>query len=145
MPKTFLKRLFTHTKHLKVMVDYDLVDADILTALKKIGAVNVKTTIECGYSQGASDKVLVAGTQAKRRILLTANYNDINERLYEPCFHGGIILINHSRPTSDIVYKRMKAFSESGMRSQAKGHVTYLNADKAIVHKLNKERIEVVF
>jgi hypothetical protein len=127
------------------MVDYDLVDAEILTALNKIGAVNVKTTIECGYSQGAADKVLVDGTQKKRRVLLTGNYNDINERVYKPCFHGGIILINHPRPTGDIVYARMKAFSQSGGRSEAKGHVTYLNEDKAIVHKLHKEKIEVAF
>lgn len=145
MPKTSLKRLFTRTNHLKLMVDYCLVDPDILNALKTIRSVRVKTTIECGFNQGEKDKVLVAATEPKHRILLTANFNDINERKYPPCGHGGIILINHPRPDSAVVLERVKAFVLSGSKSEAKGHVTYLNKDKAIIHKLHKEKREVRF
>lgn len=145
MPKTSLKQLYTRMNHLKLMVDYDLVDPNILAALSRISSVNAKTTIECGFRQDASDKVLVAATETEKRILLTANYNDINEREYPPCFHGGIILINHPRPNADVVHDRVKAFSQSGSKSQARGHVTYLNRDKAIIHKLHQEKIEVKF
>jgi hypothetical protein len=103
------------------MVDYDLVDPKILEALRRIKSVNMKTTIECGFDQSTADKVLVKATEKERRLLLTANYRDINERVYPPCFHGGILLINHPRPSSDTVYERMKAFTESGGRSKSEG------------------------
>lgn len=145
MPKISSKRLPTRTKHLKLMVDYDLVNPDILAALRKIKALDVRTIIECGFDQGTSDKTLVGATRQKRRLLLTANFNDINERVYPPCFHGGIILINHKRPTARAVYDRIKAFSRTGQRSLAKSHVTHLNADKATIHTLSKEPVEVPF
>jgi hypothetical protein len=127
------------------MVDYDLVDPEILDALRRIKSVSVKTTIECGFDPWTKDGTLVDATSTKRRLLLTANYRDINERRYKPCLHGGILLIHHPKPSWETVYERMKAFSESGGRSQAKGHVTYLKAEKAIVHKLFKEVVEVPF
>ena len=132
----------THTKHLKVMLDYDLVDKRIIEALRKIGAVDVKTIIECGFQQDTHDKILVAATEKKRRLLLTANYRNINEHVYEPCNHGGIILIKHPRPTPEAVYARVKAFCQSGQRSMAKRHVTYLKEDGFTIHKLYREIIE---
>lgn len=129
--------------NLKVMVDEDLLDRKTLAALRKLGtAIDVKTILECNFKQGADDKDLVAATKAKRRVLLTANYRDINERVYPPCLHGGIILIKHPRPSPQIVSSRIKAFCQSGKRSLAKGHVTHLNAENFTVHKLYKEIIE---
>lgn len=129
--------------NLKLMVDEDLIDHAILEALKRIGAaVDVKSFLDCNFSQGADDKDLVAATKPKRRILLTRNYRDINERVYPPCKHGGIILINHKNPTSDVVVSRLKAFCRSGKRSEAKGHVTHLYADGFKILKLNNETIE---
>jgi len=132
----------TRTKHLKVMVDEDLLDPDIVDALHKIGSVDIKTTFECNLASGTKDHILVAATEKKRRLLLTANYRNIHERQYEPCGHGGIILIKHPRPTAQMVYARMKAFCESGKRSEAKRHVTYLRSDRFTIHKLHDEIVE---
>jgi hypothetical protein len=129
--------------NLKVMVDEDLLDRKTIEALRKLGtSIDVKTILECDFKQGADDKDLVAATKTKRRVLLTANYRDINERVYPPCFHGGLILIKHPRPSPTIVVSRMRAFCRSGKRSQAKGHVTHLNEDRFTIHKLHKEKIE---
>jgi hypothetical protein len=125
------------------MVDEDLLDKRTIAALRSLGsAVSVKTIEECSLALGTKDKILVAATKRKRRVLLTANYNDINESRYKPCGHGGIILIDHPRPSPEVVCARLKAFCRSGKRSQAKGHVTYLRADKFTIHKLHGEKIE---
>lgn len=145
MPKTFLKKLFTRANHLKVMVDYCMVDPEILDALRQIKTLDVKTTIECGFQPHTKDHTLVAATNEKRRLLITCNYRDIHEGKYPPCGHGGIVLIKHKRPTAEIVSERMRAFTVSGGRAHARGHVTHLNADKAVVHKLHKEVMEVRF
>jgi len=124
------------------MVDEDILGPRVLDALRRIGSVDAKTTFECGLGSGTKDGPLVAATADKRRLLLTANFRDINERVYEPCGHGGIIIIKHPRPSAEEIYARMKAFCESGKRSEAKGHVTYLRADKFTIHKLHKETVE---
>jgi hypothetical protein len=130
-------------KNLKLMVDEDLLDKRTVAALHEVGAaVDVKTMLECNYPLGTKDYILVAATVEKRRILLTANYNDINENKYPPCGHGGIILIDHPRPSPDEVISRLKSFCRSGKRSQAKGHVTYLRADGFTIHKLHREKVE---
>lgn len=129
--------------NLKIMIDEDLLDKRTVAALQKVGsAVDVKTIFECNLKSGTKDKTLVAATTTKRRILLTANFNDINERKYKPCEHGGIILIGHPNPSPEVVCNRLQAFCRSGKRSQAKGHVTYLRDDKFTIHKLHKEKIE---
>ena len=129
--------------NLKVMVDEDLLDKRTIAALQTIGAaVDVKTILECNLALGTKDKTLVAATTKKRRLLLTANYRDIHERNYKPCEHGGIILIDHPNPSPEVVCARLKAFCRSGKRSHAKGHVTYLRADKFIIHKEHKQKIE---
>lgn len=131
-----------HTKYLKIMVDEDLLDPDIVDALKGIGVLHVKTLFECKLAQGTNDKAVVAKAKAKQRLLLTANYVDINERRFPPCTHGGIILIDHKQPTAKIVRERIKAFCASGRKSSAKGHVTYLKDGKFVIHKLHREKIE---
>lgn len=129
--------------NLKVMVDEDLFDKEMIAALHQLGsAVDVKKITECNFPSGAKDKALVAATKGKRRILLTANYKDINERRYPPCKHGGIILIDHPNPSPEVVRSRLKAFCQSGKRSHAKGHVTYLKADKFTIHKEHNAKIE---
>lgn len=131
-----------YTKYLKIIVDEDLLDPDIIDALKGIGVLHVKTLLECDLSCGTKDGPLVARAKAKERLLLTANYVDINERRFPPCTHGGIISIDHKQPTAKIVRERIKAFCASGKKSSAKGHVTYLKEGKFIIHKLHKEKIE---
>jgi hypothetical protein len=129
--------------NLRVMVDEDLFGKEIISALNQLGsAVDVKTIVECNFPTGTKDKILVAATERKRRILLTANYVDINEHKYPPCEHGGIILIDHPNPSAEVVRSRLKAFCQSGKRSQAKGHVTYLKSDKFTIYKEHKEKVE---
>lgn len=111
------------------MVDYNLKDKAILACLKRLNALDVKTTIECGYDQGTDDPILVKGTAEKKRLLLTKDRSTIDEFVYPPCSHGGIIIIDHKRPTPDMVCDWMKAFIQSGQRAYAKHHVTYLNGD----------------
>lgn len=131
-----------YTKYLKIMVDEDLLDPDIVGALKGVGVLHVKTLFECELRQGAKDTALVDKARAKRRLLLTANYVDINERKFPPCTHGGIILIDHKQPTAKIVRDRIKAFCASRQKSSAKGHVTYLKEGKFVIHKLHREKVE---
>lgn len=122
------------------MVDYDLKDPEILKRLEELKALDVKTTIQCGYPQYTKDPVLIwEGTIEQNRILLTANYGDIGESRYAPCKHGGIIIIDHPRPSADIVYAFVKAFLQCGERRFAKKHVTHLKKDsiKIVTHKEN--------
>lgn len=132
----------TRTKHLKVMVDEDIFSPRVMNALHRIGAVDAKPIDECGLRSGTKDPPIIAATTEKRRLLLTANYRNINERWYPPCTHGGIILIDHPRPSDAVIYERVRAFCQSGQRSEAKGHVTYLKADGYTIYKLHKEKIE---
>ena len=47
------------SNHIKLMVDYNLKDPRILTALDKLGAVDATTIIDCDYKQDTHDKVLI--------------------------------------------------------------------------------------
>lgn len=134
----------SQTNHLKLMVDEDLNDPQTLKLLTKLRALKVKTTFECGLEMGTSDKVLVQSTKEKG-LLLTGDKNTIDERKYPPCNHGGIIIIELKRPTSDEVFRRMKAFCQSGKRGLAKGHVTHLYADKAVIHTHHKTPVTVPY
>lgn len=123
--------------HLKLMVDYNLKDKRILTALDKLGALDVKTIIECGYKQDTDDDVLInKGTIEEKRLLLTKDKNTIDEWTFPPCTHGGVIIIKHKRPMPEEVVARVRAFVQSGKRAMAKGHVTHLYADHATIHTL---------
>lgn len=136
----------SHANHLKVMVDYCLKDPEIIEKLETLGALDVKTTIECGYFPHTKDDVLVwEGTQEKDRILLTGDFKTIDEHRYKPCHHGGIIIIHHPRPSPDIVFAYVKAFLQSGERKYAKKHVTHItkNAVKIVTHE--KEPVIVEF
>jgi hypothetical protein len=123
-----------HASHVKLMVDYNLKDPLVLECLSKLKALSVKTTIDCGFEQGTKDPVLVEATREIERLLLTRDKNSIDERLYPPCTHGGIIIIEHPRPTAEMVCAWMKSFVQSGKRAYAKGHVTYLNGDGYKIH-----------
>jgi hypothetical protein len=116
------------------MVDYNLKDPRILTALSSFGALDVKTTIECGFEQGTHDDVLIKGTSEKRRLLLTKDKETIDEIEFPPCTHGGIIIIKDKRPMPENVIAWMKAFIQSGKRELAKHHVTHLWPDRAVIH-----------
>jgi len=60
--------------HLKLMVDYNLKDPEIVSKLNAIGALDVKTTIELGYAQDAKDPHLIWNATVKEdRILLTVS------------------------------------------------------------------------
>jgi hypothetical protein len=135
----------THANHLKLMVDYNLKDPRIIAELDKLGALDVKTTIDCGYRQNTGDDVLVnTGTVEHKRLLLTKDKESIDEEEYPPCTHGGIIIIKHRRPRPEEVVARVTAFIRSGKRALAKGHVTHLRADGATIYT-HKDPVEVRF
>jgi len=136
----------TQTNHLRLMVDYNLVDPDILACLDKLTALKVKTIIECGYSQDTKDEVLVnKGTVEQKRLLLTGDKKTITKRKFKPCEHGGVIVIKDPRPTADKVCAWMKAFVQSGQRALAIGHFTHLRADGATIYTHLKDPVKVKF
>lgn len=139
MPKTFLSRLFPH--HLKLMVDYNLNPAAI-QGLNKIGSIKAKRTTECGFSQGADDKDLVYNKE--RCVLLTGDFRSIDERRYPPCQHEGIIILREQRASPEKIVACVKAFAQSGYRKETSHNVIHLWEKKAIIHKHDKQKEEVL-
>jgi hypothetical protein len=128
------------------MVDYNLKDPLVLDCLRKLGALDVKTTIDCGYKQSEKDPVLInKGTLEQNRLLLTRDKNTIDEKKFKPCSHGGVIIIKHPRPTANMICAWMKAFIQSGKRAYAKSHVTYLNSSGFRIHTHHPQPITGVF
>jgi hypothetical protein len=122
----------TKTNHIKIMVDYDLIDPEIIKALETFSVLDVKTILQCGHKQHTPDKTLVDDTDRLDRILLTADAG-ISEKRYKPCEHGGIILIDDPRPTPQKVRAFMKTILQCGERQLCKRHVT----------RLSKRRIKI--
>lgn len=128
------------------MVDYDLIDDDILAKLRTLGSLDVKTTIECGYKPYTKDPELIwKGTLEKKRILLTADKNTIKVSTYTPCKHGGIIVIQHPRPTPELVYAYIKVLLLSGQKKFAKKHFTRINKDRLKIITHEQEPVIVEF
>jgi hypothetical protein len=128
------------------MIDYNLVDPEILACLQKLTALKVKTIIECGYSQDAKDEVLInKGTIEQKRLLLTGDKKSITRKKFKPCEHGGVIIIKDPRPNADKVCAWMKAFVQSGQRTLAIGHFTHLKPDGATIYTHHKDPIKVRF
>jgi hypothetical protein len=138
MPKTFLSRLFPHD--LKLIVDYNLNPAAI-DGLNKLGSVKAKRTTDYGFSQGADDKDLVYNKD--RAVLLTGDFESIDEITYPPCQHEGIILLREKRASPEKIVSCLKAFCQSGHRKKTSHNVIHLWEKKAIIHKHDKEVEEV--
>lgn len=131
--------------HIKLMVDYNLIDPEIIEGLEKLGALDVKTTVDCGFAQNAKDPELIQGTTEKDRILLTADVNTIDERKYKPCTHGGIMFIDEKRLFPNEVVALVKAFVMCGQRGIAKKHVTHLTKNGAKIITHDKEPVIIDF
>jgi hypothetical protein len=123
------------------MVDYCLNPAAI-EGLNDIGSVKAKRTTDYGFPQGADDKDLVYNK--KRCVLLTGDFRSIDEEKYPPCQHEGIIILKEQRASPEKIVACVKAFSRSGYRKETSHNVVYLWEDKAIIHKHNKQREEVL-
>ena len=122
----------TQTKPLRLMIDYNLVDKRIVSALKALQGVEVQTIIECGYAQNTDDDVLInKGTVEQDRLLLTKDKNTITRKKYQPCTHGGVIVIRHRRPTPDDVLDAVSSFIQSAKQHMAINHFTHLKPDGA--------------
>jgi hypothetical protein len=139
MPKTFWSRLFPHD--LKLMVDYNL-DPAAIAGLNKIGSIKAKRSIDYGLSQGADDKDLVYNK--KRCVLLTGDFRSIDEQKYPPCQHEGIIILKEQRALPEKIVACVKALSQSGYRKETSHNVIYLWEKKAIIHKHDKQKQEVL-
>jgi hypothetical protein len=53
---------------------------------------------EYGFNPWTADGDLVRATRDEGCILLTKDRTTINENIYKPCTHGGIIIIENPRP-----------------------------------------------
>ena len=136
----------SQANHLKLMVDYCLKYPDIIAKLETLGPLDIKTTIDCGYSQQTDDDELIwKGTLAHDRILLTRDYGTIRETTYTPCEHGGVIVIHHPRPNADVVHAFMKTLLQCGSRKYAKSHFTHLRKDGIKIVTHDKDPVIIPF
>lgn len=135
----------TQTKSLRLMIDYDLVDKRIVSALKSMEGVEAMTILECGYLQNTSDEVLInEGTVKHKRLLLTRDKGTINRWKYQPCTHGGVILVRHRRPDPNAILAAVSAFLQSSKTSVAPNHFTHLKPDGAKIWT-HTDPVEVSF
>ena len=92
------------------MMDECIHDARIIKALDEIRTINLCKTFKCGYRGRTADVVLVyKGTRRFNKILVTKNIEDINEEVYPPCGHGGIIVFHEQELTPEYVVPRIQA------------------------------------
>jgi predicted nuclease of predicted toxin-antitoxin system len=136
-----MRKIFSkfRSRRLRLMVDYNL-GQPVADALNNIGrSVKAQTITQYGFRQDAKDEDLIQATNGLKCILVTRDKNSINEILYKPCTHGGIIIIKHKRPSVDDVRGHIKAFCQSGSRSLAIHGVTHLYKDHAVVHTHDEE------
>lgn len=138
MPKTLLNRLFPHD--LKLMVDYCL-DPKSIDEINKLGSVKAKRTTDLGFRPNATDKELVYND--KGCVLLTNDFRTIDEKIYPPCQHEGIIILKEKRPSAEKIVNCIKAFAQSGHRKLTSHNVIHLWEKKAIVHKHHKVTEEI--
>lgn len=132
---------FRHTLYLSpymnIMIDECAGGRKLREALDNLPSINVCSTFDCGYKQGQGDNVLVyKGTTKFNRILFTKNIGDINEVVYPPCGHGGIIVFHEQELTPDYVIPRIKALSTLRLAEKTKSHVTKIYDDRIEVHTL---------
>jgi predicted nuclease of predicted toxin-antitoxin system len=122
------------SRRLKLMIDYNL-GRPVADELNKLGrSVKAKTITEYGFKQDAKDADLIQATVAQKCILLTRDKRSINETIYRPCTHGGIIIIKQQRASVSDIRGYIKAFCESGKRSLAIHGVTHLYKNHAVIH-----------
>jgi hypothetical protein len=120
---------------MKLIVDYNL--PHVTEAINRLGAVKAKTSIDYGFQQHTEDAVLVKATLDLKCMLLTLNKRTINERVFPPCTHGGILILKVRRPTEDLVYRVLKGFCQSGKRALASHSVTHLYEKRAVTYTCN--------
>ncbi len=118
--------------HLNLMVDH-VFGEPVARKLNEWGSIKASTIGGYGFRQNEKDDVLIESLEENNCLLLTHDHNTINERRYQPCSHGGIIVIPHDKWTPDYVFERVKAFILSGKKALAEHCVTYLHPKKAII------------
>lgn len=142
MPKTSSKRF---ASHLKLMVD-ETFGKPVADALNEaIASVKAKTTLECGFAQGTSDRELISKAKKLDRVLLTFDHNTIDKRRYPPCSHAGIIIIKDKQWTKESIVRELSAFGRSGNRKLVIHSVTYLHRDHAVVHQHDGKQEPISF
>jgi len=124
------------------MVDYNLNPAAI-EGLNKLGSVKAKRQTDYGFSQGADDKDLVYNKQGC--VLLTGDFETIDENTYPPCQHEGIILLRERRASPDRIVSCIRALAQSGHRKKTSHNVIHLWEDRAIIHMHDKKKETVKF
>lgn len=130
--------------HLKLMIDYTFGEA-VAKKLNLLGKVRAQTTKAYGFPANVQDEEIINTLKETKHLLLTHDYNTINERRYPPCSHDGIILIMDRQWTEESIFEKMKAFCESGYRKYAHHCVTRLYSDKCKIFQHNNETLEFNF
>lgn len=119
--------------HINLMVDHTFGEP-VAKKLNEWGSIKAATVVAYGFRPNEKDAVLIDSLDGYNCLLLTHDHNTINEHRYEPCSHGGIIIIPHDKWTVEYVFDRVKAFILSGKKSLAEHCVTYLHPKRAIIH-----------
>ena len=120
--------------HIKLMIDHNF-GKPVADQLNTIGPIKAATTLEYGFPQNADDEDIIASTEEHNCLLLTHDFNSINETKYPPCTHGGIIIFKHKQWFPETVREAVNALCLSGRRKEAEHSVTYLFSDRAIMHR----------
>lgn len=128
--------------HLNLMVDQTFGEP-VAKKLNEWGSIKATTTVGYGFRKNEKDDVLIGSLEQSNCFLLTHDHNTINEYRYEPCTHGGIIIIPRSTWTVEYVFDRVKAFILSGKKAHAEHCVTYLHPKKAIIKTHNSGELIV--
>jgi hypothetical protein len=116
-----------------------MVDADfgksVADAVNEIGSnITAKTHTENGLAPNAKDATLIEYGKEHNCIVLTHDRNTMNERIFKPCDHGGIIIFKEKRWFPEQVATSLKALRRSGKAGLVAHHVTHLSADRAVIH-----------
>lgn len=121
---------------MNLMLDECNSSKKLRTALESIPTINVCSSVDCGFQKGTGDAALIYRRRSRNKILLTKNIEDINERIYPPCGHRGIIVFNEQNLQPDYVVPRIKALYTLKLEGKIQKHVTKIYDDRIEVHTL---------
>jgi hypothetical protein len=116
-------------------MDEDAGGDALCKALETIDYLNITTVVDCGFG-GKGDDVIVKKAKKLNKILVTANINDLNEKTFPPCGHGGIIVFNKNELKPEYVLPRIKAIKALDLMDKIKSHVTKIYDEHIDVYTL---------
>lgn len=122
---------------MNLLLDEDASGKALVEALDEIGDLNITTVKNCGLL-GKGDDVIVKEAHNRNKVLLTANYHDLNEENQPPCGHGGLIVFKENHLKPDYVVPRIKALKTLSLMKKVKSHVTKIYDEGVEVYTLQE-------